>query len=71
MIKQLFAAIVAASLVCFMAWLAGFNFDQRGENAFWIGFISIVLGSVAFMAAEEPTYNVRNVSKHRQPDPEN
>ena len=29
--------------VCFMAWLAGFNFDKRGFEAFGIAFISIAI----------------------------
>lgn len=39
--------LIAASFVCFMSWVAGFDFDKRGEYAFITAFVAVMFGCLA------------------------
>jgi hypothetical protein len=40
--KRLTATILSAIGVCVMAWIAGFDFDERGATAFFVAAFAIV-----------------------------
>lgn len=46
MIKRIFYASLSATVILVGAWLAGFDFDTRGFNAFFVYYITmaVVLG---------------------------
>ena len=37
MTSRIIYTILAPTLVCFLAWLGGFDFDTRGPGAFYVG----------------------------------
>lgn len=40
--------------VCFLAWLAGFNFDTRGMEAFFIALATIALSALIKTIPRDP-----------------
>jgi hypothetical protein len=55
--KRYFVSTVCAAVVPVMAWLAGYNFDKRGEGAFFTAWIAITVWVLVFVHphwAEKP-----------------
>lgn len=48
MTSKIIYTILAPALVCFLAWLGGFDFDTRGFSAFYVGIWSIFASLVAW-----------------------
>lgn len=47
--KKWIRAIGVAFIVCFMSWLTGFDFDQRGVTAFSTAYLAISLAVFAYL----------------------
>lgn len=47
--KKYIYALLAVFGVNFLAWSAGYNYDERGFNLFMITYLSIGLGGLAYM----------------------
>lgn len=45
--RRVFAALAAVAVVCAMAWIAGFDFNERGAAAFAVAFIAVMYGALA------------------------
>lgn len=46
--RPVLAAAVAALVVLSLAWIAGFNFNERGINAFFVAYIALWLAALAY-----------------------
>ena len=45
--KRIAYTLLCPAIVCLMAWLAGYNFDERGYTAFLVFYVS--LGAALFV----------------------
>ena len=41
-IIKVLMAILSPLIVCFLAWAAGFDFDQRGEEALFVSILCLI-----------------------------
>ena len=49
-LKRIAATVLPLPLVPFGAWLAGFDFDQRGQVAFWLYVTCLIYAGWQWMA---------------------
>lgn len=47
--KKCIYAGVAGCTCLFLAWAAGFNFDERGFNSFMVAYVTIAFTGVGFL----------------------
>lgn len=47
--KRLLASILAAAVVCAIAWIFGFDFDKRGAEAGFLAVITIWCGGAVYL----------------------
>lgn len=51
--KKYIFTVLAMCIPILLFWLGGFNFDHRGEGAFWIGFLTIAAGVLGMTYTED------------------
>lgn len=47
--KRALASIVAALWVCGLAWIAGFDFNERGFDALFVAGVAVVVGVFTYL----------------------
>jgi hypothetical protein len=46
--KRIVRSIFAVAIVCAFAWIAGFDFDERGVNAFFTAFLAASIALIFY-----------------------
>lgn len=46
--KRITCSIAAAGLVCLLAWLSGFDFNERGGTALLVAYLTLVTGGATY-----------------------
>lgn len=46
--KRVICALLAASIVCGLAWLWGFDFNERGDTAIVVAYLALAASGVVY-----------------------
>lgn len=47
--KRLLASIAAALVVCALAWIGGFDFNERGFDALFVAFYALLAAGLTYI----------------------